>query len=126
MELEQNAHRNDVTFTQTGMDALLNPKDGDDVIESFSFEKLGRTTAVIAEVAMNDGEEDESVETEGLYSAEEELKGLAVSSSALERFGLLNADILPKLHGCQRELKAHKVAFMKETTITDHFKTLKT
>jgi len=73
-----------------------------------------------------DEEEDVSLETECIYSVEEELKGLAVALATLDRHGLLTADILSKLSCCQRELRAQKLAEMKQTTITDHFKTPKT
>ena len=60
---------------------------------------------------------------QGLYTVEEELKGLAVSLPSLERYGLLNGELVNKRQRCQRELRAQKFFDMKQTTITDHFKT---
>lgn len=75
------------------MDDLFSP-DANDVIQSFSFEELGRAVAGIAGEGMNHGEEARSLKIEGLYSAREESKGLTIANSALEQFGLRNANIL--------------------------------
>lgn len=63
-----------------------------------------------------------SPETDGLYTVDEVLKGLSSANAALTRFGLLYRVLLATLHGFQRELRAQKLAELKQTTISDHFK----
>lgn len=122
-EMERNATEHGVTFTRAGIDALLNPEEEDDVVESFSFEELVRSAAGVEDVIIEEPDQDTSLEAEGLYTVDEELKGVAVTNAALSRLGLLTADLGSKLRGCQRELRAQKIAELKQTTITDHFTT---
>lgn len=92
------------------------------MVESFSFEELGRTAAGAEDVVSEELEQNASLETNGFYTVDEEIKGLAVADAALVRFGLIKEDLLSKLRGCQCELKAQNIADLKQTTITDIFK----
>lgn len=110
------------SFTRAGIDALLHPDEEDDVVESISFEELGLSAAGLEDVVAEEPEKDVSLETDGLYTVEEELKGLAVANADLVRFGLLNMDLLAKIRGWKRKLRAQKLAKLNQTTMTDHFK----
>ena len=123
MQMERNATKQGIAFTRVGIDALLNPKEEDEVVESFTIQELGMSVAGVKFVISEEPDKDEYLEEEGLYTVEEELKGLAVSIASLKGYGLLNTELVSKLRRCQRELRAQKLFDMKQTTIMDHLKT---
>lgn len=92
--MEHNATEHGVTFTRTGIDALLNADEEADVVEPVSLEELSGAVAGLEDVVSEDPEQDTSLGTDGLYSVDEALKGVAVASAFLGRSGLLNEDLL--------------------------------
>lgn len=103
-----NATENGVTLIRTGIDRILIPHEEDDVVESVSFEELSRAAAGVEDFISEEPQKDSSLETAGLYTLDEYLKGLAVSNASLERFGLQNADLITKRFGSRGELRVQK------------------
>lgn len=124
MQMERNTTENGVTVTRIGMDALLHPKDEEDVANPVTIEEMGCSPAGVAKEALKETEKEFSLKNKGLYSFEEELTGLAVANPVLGRFGFIDVGLISKFHGFQRELRSKKVAELKQTIITDNFKIL--
>ena len=66
---------------------------------------------------MTDSEEDDDSHT-----TDEELKGLVVAASALERLGWMDESTRRYFRGCQRELRLAKQSSLRQTSIADHFR----
>lgn len=123
-EMEKHAVNNGVKFTSIGMDMLLSPDSENEVVEEVTMEQLGRSIGE-EDSEKGDVEEDcpERVEEDEGYSISEELKGLAVASAALDRYGLLDGEIRKRISACQRELRLAKVKDLTQLSIPDLLKT---
>lgn len=66
--------------------------------------------------------EKNQMEIEGLYSVQEQLKGMEFTVTNLGRLGMLDGDIEKRLRGWNRALRLKKVSQMAQATIYDHSK----
>lgn len=123
MQMEHKATENGLSFIRVRMEALLHSDEEDDFVELISSKDLSRSAAGAGNVVVSEPEPDGLLRSEYLYSVVEELKGLPLTNATFDWIGLLRADQFTKLRGCQRELRAQKIAEQKQTTIKDHFKT---
>lgn len=64
------------------------------------------------------------LEQEGLYSLQDELKGLAVVSATIERLGIIQGELKNGLRAFQREVRLQKVRGIAQSVITDQFRCL--
>lgn len=64
------------------------------------MKELGLAAAFLKDVVMEEPEPYVSPDTDGLYTVDEELKGLIMANAALAHLVLLNTNLLAKLRSC--------------------------
>lgn len=64
---------------------------------------------------------EDSLQEEGLCTLKEQVRGLSVGSTALERHGILNEEVQKRLRTWQCALRFEKVDSMRQTALTGQF-----
>lgn len=121
--MKRDATKNSVHFMRIGIDATVSSENEDSDVEFVLFEKLCRSASGVAEGDVLKKKQDVSLVNEALCSVMKMRKDFAVNSAASDHFGLHNDDLLSKLRGCQREMRAQRVAEMNLYTLTNHVRT---
>lgn len=94
----------------------MNPSEEDSVTESIFFEELGFHASWMEPEVEPKTERKETLENEGLYNIDVELKRTTMDITTLKRTGLLSFQLCSKLRFCQKELRSWKAAWIKQTT----------
>ena len=108
-----------VRFKRIALESLLNPVGEDEVTETMTIENQGE---FIAGAGGIEEESQGSDVEEEFYSIEEELKGLAVTGSVLDRLGRMDKSLQRRLRACQKDLRLERQAALRQSTILDHFR----
>lgn len=117
-EVANDLTAHNINYTHLGLEALLNPEGEDRVTEEVDLE---------AQAMMIAGVVEESEEADGdllhdVPKPAEELHGLALAMTALERMGYIDDHVRAALRSCQRDLRLVRVEQCRQTTMEEHFR----
>lgn len=124
LQIDCNETENSVKIARIGLVGLPARAERErDVVEQVSFSEMFCSVYGVVKETMADSDQDASIEKQGVYSISDEMRDLVEVSTALQRFGWLDADDLRKLLICQVKLMAQKLVQLKRKIIPGHSKT---
>lgn len=101
---------------------MLNPSDENNVIEEVTMGKLLKdiTEAPDENDTGSYTDHNEELETEDIYSIDDQLKSLAIAKATSERHNILNEACLQVFLAYQRELRLERKAKLTQKSIYDY------
>lgn len=111
-----------ILFSSGAIDSLLHPEGEDEVFEEVNQKDQAAYLEGVSDDEVSAVSKTDDDEEFAQYSAADQLKLLAIASTALERLGSMHPYAKSALHAYRTEIHLLMYAALHQTTILMHFK----